>query len=246
MTMSISERAQIMSVTVELGEGVRNLGFPAVRPPTPAPSALVFEEVLNLIDKAVLLAALDQDGTVGLRFTNRSAERLLATTMGATGAPTLAGRPLQLLPSIEGALRRTLEIMGSSHGPVLDHWVCAGRPLRARVSKLHVGGSELLAAELEAEPMQPREGTAALAEAFQLSMQGARLRLVWRGLGNEDIGLPLGIPAGTVKSRLYRLFRRLGVRTRAQAAVLAADLLARAGPPEARANDDPGPIAGTV
>jgi ATP/maltotriose-dependent transcriptional regulator MalT len=180
--------------------------------------APVLEEVLHLLDKAVVLGALTPAGGVELRFANRAAEKLL-------GAPRA-----QVAPMIEGAMRRTLEASGLSQSPAVDHWVCGGRSVRARVTRLRVGAQDLLAAEIEAEQIQPREGTAALAQHFQLNMQEARLlRLVWRGLANEEIGAALGIPAGTVKSRLYRLFRRLGVRTRAQAAVQAADLLSRMG-----------------
>ena len=189
--------------------------FEGDRTPAQAP---VLEEVLHLLDKAVVLGALTPAGGVELRFANRAAEKLL-------GAPRA-----QVAPMIEGAMRRTLESSGLSQSPAVDHWVCGGRSVRARVTRLRVGAQDLLAAEIEAEQIQPREGTAALAQHFQLNMQEARLlRLVWRGMANEEIGAALGIPAGTVKSRLYRLFRRLGVRTRAQAAVQAADLLSRMG-----------------
>jgi DNA-binding CsgD family transcriptional regulator len=205
--------------------------FASERPSTQAP---VYEELLHLLDKAVVLAAQAGDGRVEVRFLNRAAERLLAAPRAHVAS------------MIEGSLRRTLEGPGANATPAVDHWVCGGRALRARVTRLKIAGGESVAVELEAEHVQPREGTAALAQAFQLNMQEARLlRLVWRGLANEEIGASLGIPAGTVKSRLYRLFRRLGVRTRAQAAVLAADLLARMNMTAEAANES-APVAGTT
>jgi DNA-binding CsgD family transcriptional regulator len=205
-------------------------GAGAPAPKGAAASGPILEKILNLLDQAIILAEIGDGGTPRLRFLNRAAKRVLSGTIGAEpGAEGNWPEPT-LVPSIEGAIKHSLEQMGTGAGPSLDRWLLSGRSITARVTRLSAQGSDLLAIEVEAEATQPTEGTAALAEAFHLNMQEARLlRLVWRGLANEEIGTTLGIPAGTVKSRLYRLFRRLGVRTRAQAAVLAADLLARTG-----------------
>src|SRR5262245_53628964 len=95
--------------------------FEGDRTPSHAP---VLEEVLHLLDKAVVLGALTPAGGVELRFANRAAERLL----GASRA--------QAAPVIEGAMRRTLETSGLSSSPTVDHWVCGGRSIRARVTRL--------------------------------------------------------------------------------------------------------------
>ncbi len=47
------------------------------------------------------------------------------------------------------------------------------------------------------------------------------LRCLARGLGNAEIGDLLGITAGTAKVHVARILAKLGVATRAQAAVLA-------------------------
>jgi DNA-binding NarL/FixJ family response regulator len=46
------------------------------------------------------------------------------------------------------------------------------------------------------------------------------LRLVCEGLSNTDIALVLGVSPETVKSELKRIFRKIGVHNRVQAAVL--------------------------
>src|SRR5262249_14894456 len=143
----------------------RTLGesFEGDRAATQAP---VLEEVLHLLDKAVVLGALTPAGGVELRFANRAAERLL----GAARA--------QAAPMLEGAMRRTLETSGVATSPAVDHWVCGGRSIRARVTRLRVGAQDMLAAEIEAEQFQPREGTAGLGGRFHSTKQGARrLRL---------------------------------------------------------------------
>jgi ATP/maltotriose-dependent transcriptional regulator MalT len=60
-----------------------------------------------------------------------------------------------------------------------------------------------------------------------LNLTEARmLAYVWRGMTNDDIGQELRLKLGTVKSRLSRLYRRLGVRHRSAAVLRAAEVLA--------------------
>jgi len=49
-------------------------------------------------------------------------------------------------------------------------------------------------------------------------------------MSNEEIAKSIGIHLGTVKSRLHRLYHRLGVRSRASAVVRAAEILNGASP----------------
>jgi DNA-binding NarL/FixJ family response regulator len=60
------------------------------------------------------------------------------------------------------------------------------------------------------------------------------LRLLVAGRSNREIGAQLGLNAGTIRNHLSRIFLKLGVTTRTQAAVRAVELgLSRAGPAEA-------------
>ncbi len=59
------------------------------------------------------------------------------------------------------------------------------------------------------------------------------LQLLVRGYTNRQIGTQLGLVPGTVRNRLGRIYGKLGVMTRTQAAVRAVELgLSRAGPAE--------------
>ena len=67
------------------------------------------------------------------------------------------------------------------------------------------------------------------------------LELLANGPSNKEIAGELGIAEGSVKARLKTIFRKLGIRNRTQAALLAnhhfARTLARSPSPEAGADD---------
>jgi ATP/maltotriose-dependent transcriptional regulator MalT len=54
------------------------------------------------------------------------------------------------------------------------------------------------------------------------------LALLWRGMSNDEIAQTLGVRVGTIKSRLFRLYQRLGVKRRPAAVLRAAEVLASA------------------
>jgi len=69
----------------------------------------------------------------------------------------------------------------------------------------------------------------ALSRSLQLSRANAELlSLLWRGLRNHEIAAEQSVPIGTIKSRLYRLYQRLGVRSRSAAVLAAAEVLGSA------------------
>ena len=55
---------------------------------------------------------------------------------------------------------------------------------------------------------------------------GKLLALLWRGFSNDQIAETLSVRVGTIKSRLFRLYQRLGVRRRPAAVLRAAEVLA--------------------
>ena len=68
--------------------------------------------------------------------------------------------------------------------------------------------------------------TEPLAMSLNLSMQDARLlAFLWRGMSNEEVASTLNVRVGTVKSRLFRLYQKLGVKKRATAVLRAAEVL---------------------
>lgn len=65
-----------------------------------------------------------------------------------------------------------------------------------------------------------------LARSLELSYADARLLgLLWRGMSNDEIAETLNVRVGTVKSRLFRLYQKLGVRRRPAAVLRAAEVL---------------------
>lgn len=84
----------------------------------------------------------------------------------------------------------------------------------------------------------PRTGPRAGAEPGILDRLTARenfvLALIASGLNNAEIAEELGITVGTVKSHVNALLRKLGLRDRVQATILAYDLgITRPNPPSA-------------
>jgi DNA-binding CsgD family transcriptional regulator len=65
-----------------------------------------------------------------------------------------------------------------------------------------------------------------LSRSLALSISDARLlALLWRGLSNDEIAHLLSVRVGTVKSRLFRLYQKLGVKRRPAAVLRAAEVL---------------------
>ena len=50
--------------------------------------------------------------------------------------------------------------------------------------------------------------------------------MLWQGLSNEEIAGQLSVRTGTIKSRLFRLYQRLGVKKRPAAVLRAQEVLA--------------------
>ena len=104
-----------------------------------------------------------------------------------------------------------------------------------------VSAHHALQAQFDTEKSMTLKGNLAepLSTALRLSMPDARLlAFLWRGMSNEDIARTLNVRLGTVKSRLFRLYQKLGVKKRSMAVLRAAEVLKAAPLPEGAAQSD--------
>jgi DNA-binding NarL/FixJ family response regulator len=98
------------------------------------------------------------------------------------------------------------------------------------------GGEALLAPTVLRRLVDQHTPAPRAADAGRLSVLTDRelevLRLIGRGCGNTEISRTLSVAETTVKTHLTRIFRKLGLRDRAQAVVLAYETgLVKAGDP---------------
>lgn len=108
----------------------------------------------------------------------------------------------------------------------IERWTHDDLILRIRARPLEPA-SDLIALEITLVQAGGRRVADQLCRGLRLSFTDAKLlTLVWRGLSNDDIAVELGIRVGTVKSRLFRLYQKLGVKRRAAAVLRAAEVLA--------------------
>jgi len=169
----------------------------------------LFRAVLDTAEAS--LCVVDRTGR--LVFINPSARRLL----DANGA-----LPSWALERLEPLLDR----IDSSGAPTVDKWVVGNLVLRARVRPLNAARSLMLVELDVAHSGGAHHVEQTLARTLALSPTDARLLArVWRGMSNEDICDELDLKLGTVKSRLSRMYRRIGVRRRSAAVLRAADAL---------------------
>lgn len=124
-------------------------------------------------------------------------------------------------------LRPMLEHVRATGEQVVERWAQTDLVLRVRARPLD-RTSDLTVLELTvAHAAGSRHVVELLARSLQLSLPDAKLlSLLWRGLSNEEIAQSLTVRVGTVKSRLFRLYQKLGVKRRPAAVLRAAEVLA--------------------
>lgn len=171
-------------------------------------SNALFAAVLENTEVAVIM--VDGDGRAV--YMNSSARNLLQSPKGEL--------PEWVAPHIQ----RILEALNRFEQTV-DHWTCDEVVLRVRARPLHSGHIAL-----EATVSQIAGGrhlTDQLARGLQIPISDAKmLSFVWRGMSNDEIAQVVGVRVGTVKSRLFRLYQRLGVKRRPAAMLRVAEVLA--------------------
>jgi DNA-binding CsgD family transcriptional regulator len=148
-------------------------------------------------------------------FMNASARSLLQSEVG------------QLPPWTDEHLSPMLEHVRATGGQVVERWANAELVLRVRARPLDRTAGLTVLEITVAHAAGSRQIVELLARSLQLSLSDARLlSLLWRGMSNEEIAQTLNVRVGTVKSRLFRLYQKLGVKRRPAAVLRAAEILA--------------------
>ena len=154
------------------------------------------------------------EGTTTVVYANRIACRFLRLS-GELLAEDIA---LALTPLVEQAWA-----MGV---PSVATWESCDLALRISARSLYVDGPLTVFEIMIAGAADRDDPEKTLASAFQLLPSEAHLlKLLWRGLSNAQMGRALEVPPGTVKSRLFRLYQKLGVVSRAMAVLRAVDVV---------------------
>lgn len=110
----------------------------------------------------------------------------------------------------------------------VERWTSSDVTLRVRARPVGAASS-LVVLEVTVVQAGKRQVAESLARSLRLSITDARLLgLLWRGMSNDEIAETLGVRVGTVKSRLFRLYQRLGVKRRPAAVLRAAEVLGAA------------------
>jgi DNA-binding CsgD family transcriptional regulator len=183
-------------------------------PPSPIhpldnPVDLLFS-VLENSETGVLVI----DATDRAVYMNASARSLLESPLGLV-PPWLA----EALPRLRAGLERA--------GQMVDRIGHEGLTLRVRARSLPRPGIFLVELHVAHATHAGREVSEQLSRSLGLTITDARLlAMLWQGLSNEEIAQQLSVRTGTIKSRLFRLYQRLGVKKRPAAVLRAAEVLA--------------------
>jgi regulatory LuxR family protein len=179
------------------------------RDPRPqGPADLLFSVVEN-----TELGVLVVDATGHVVYANGSARTLIPCSAGS------------LPEAVTADLRRLVEQLARSPQAV-ERWQTGDNVLRVRARPLdRVSGLTVLELTV-AHAAGGRQIAEQLARSLNLSGSDAGLlALLWRGLSNEEIANLLSVRVGTIKSRLFRLYQKLGVKRRPAAVLRAAEVI---------------------
>lgn len=172
------------------------------------PSDLLFSVLENT---EVGLVVLDATGRA--LYMNSSARSLLACPTGVIPA------------ELEDDLVRMREQLARSP-QAIERWQHADMVLRVRARRIDKQSGHTVLEITVAKAASSRGVAEQLARSLALSISDARLlALLWRGMSNDEIAGLLNVRVGTVKSRLFRLYQKLGVKRRPAAVLRAAEVL---------------------
>lgn len=154
------------------------------------------------------------DGPDRAVYMNASARTLLQAPTGEL--PEWVAPHIE--PMLEGLTRAEQTV---------ERWVREEMVLRVRARSLDRYSGMTVLEITVAQVAGGRHVADQLARSLQIPISDAKLlALLWRGMSNDEIAQTLGVRVGTIKSRLFRLYQRLGVKRRPAAVLRAAEVLA--------------------
>ncbi|HEY3358427.1 MAG TPA: PAS domain-containing protein [Polyangia bacterium] len=157
--------------------------------------------VLESLSQGILLV----DGARRVRYLNAAARAVLAS------------RP--------AADRLAAEVDAGWHGRAQGELRLGDRVVRWRAEVIRAEAGDLLLVELSQKVARQRDLIEALAARFVLTHVEARLLIeLARSRGNRELAGTRGISVAALKSRLHRVYRKLGVTTRVGALAALAHL----------------------
>ena len=197
-------------------------------PPTPI--------ALAALDRAVLTSRSSDapTATIDLLMSVLEHAELALVVADATGramymnasARAFLDSPLAVMPGWLADALPPLRPQVERHGQAVERVVHGELTLRVRARALPRPGTLLLELAV-AQGSGARQVAEQLARGLGLPITDARLlSLLWQGLSNDEIAANLGVRTGTIKSRLFRLYQRLGVKKRPAAVLRAQEVLA--------------------
>jgi len=174
-----------------------------------SPNELLYSVLENA---EVGVVVVDAAGTA--IYMNSSARSLLDTR---GGLPEWTG--IHLTPM--------LAHVRATGGQCVERWPSSDAVLRVRARPVERGAQEVVLEVSVAHAAGGSQAAENLSRSLKLSASDGRLlALLWRGMSNEEIAASLNVRVGTVKSRLFRLYQKLGVKRRPAAVLRAAEILA--------------------
>lgn len=183
-----------------------------VVPPRPEGPAATMDLLLSVLESAEV-GVVVADASARALYMNASARSMLDSPLGVM-PPWLS----LALPGLRARVERNEQAVDRlAHGELT---------VRVRARGLARPGTLLL--EMAIAPGSGnRQIAEQLARGLGLPISDARLlALLWQGQSNEEIAQSLSVRTGTIKSRLFRLYQKLGVRKRPAAVLRAQEVLA--------------------
>jgi ATP/maltotriose-dependent transcriptional regulator MalT len=176
----------------------------------PSPSSDLFMSILDHTEMGVLVV----DSHARMIFINATACRLLGSAHREM--------PQWMVPPVLEMIER----MRATGEQVVEKCQHDDVTYRIRARGLHEWSGHIVLEISIAHAAEGQQVAELLARSLKLSRSDAGLlELLWRGMSNEEIADKLGVRIGTVKSRLFRLYQKLGVRRRPAAVLRAAEVI---------------------